>query len=448
MKIKTITKRYLYYILRSPFFWISIVNIIYGIYFYPKFDAIALFDSNSYESAGKSLLNGHLDVSRTPVYPVFLNFCRAMVGDANLTSYAITVQIIVFYIGTYFFYKLVSFFIKNKCFLICAGILYGCSTIIINYNYMELTESFTITGLVIFTFLIILYLKKQVKVALVIAAIYPFVFTMLRPSEIYLYGVIGILLLVLYAKERNFKKLRIPFFCYVISIALLFGYMALNHVQNHYFGLSDVSVVNRMFDVTISGVYEDNPDIEIVNSINSGIAANNGKIPSALETYRQITAQPGGLARIIRFNKKSIHLHSNQYIIYLWEKIEKMGFTPMLYKLSKDAPNLKEGADRNTVFLGDYFTFPINIIYWLIFLEIISFLSLLFFKKILNRESLMIILIIGGQLTLNIIAGPAEFHRLNAPLYPFVILLLLKFASDSYTVMSFNSQREISKQES
>ncbi|MDR3240031.1 MAG: hypothetical protein LBT44_08105 [Clostridiales bacterium] len=99
----------------------------------------------------------------------------------------------------------------------------------------------------------------------------------------------------------------------------------------------------------------------------------------------------------------------------------------MLYWFSNDA--YKEGVDKNILQIGDYYSFNINFIYWLLLLEIIISAAVVAQKKRIPLDSLILILIMAGQIGVNILKGPAEFHRLNAVIYPFTIVVLARYAN-------------------
>lgn len=420
----------------SPTFIMAfIVSVLYGIYYYPKLNFISLFDTGSYDIAADRILSGKLDLLRTPLYPLFLALCKGLGGVTNLALTGGIIQIVFYYISIYFFYKTLEYFIKSKWMLFFATITYGCSTIIINYNVMLLTETFSIAGLVIFIYLLTQYLQKA-STWLIVTAIYlVFALTMLRPSALFLYAVIAAfcVLYFLYNPKQR-KQITTVAISFGICVVLILGYITINRVQNNYFGISVVSDMNRFYDVVMADVYQKNTDLEMVAEIKMRIANNEGPLGVGIAVERMFSQNDLTRKRISDFNKEAINKNRAKFMKFLVTKTFVMGNNKMLYNSSTDS--FKEGVDRDTVVPGDYFAFNISLIYLFVLLEIGVTIIQLKVRRQLPFGSIAIILIALGMLSLNIIAGPAEFHRLNAPLYPLLILLIFKNADAAVMICS------------
>ena len=410
-----------------------VFDLIYGCLYYSQYNAIDLYDTASFSMAGETLATGKLDLLRTPVYPLFLHICsKSSIEDTN--RLVVTIQIIIFYISIWFFYQLLAQFTSNPVLKAAGIIFYGCMTPVIAFNFLMLTESFTVSGSVFFCYLLVLAIKKR-KISYYTICIFLALFmTMLRPSELYLFVVIAITAVpfisdLLRKKTETKKQLYlIPLAAFLICIASLFGYMSLNKRHNNYYGLSYVSEMNRFYDVVQADIWRDNSDTEIVNALQENLDAGNTLLGAALEvepSFRNVDIEPD---RIPEFNSEAISNHRSEYVYYLARKVLNMGYNHMEYNLSNDSYFFKDDANTKILWLGDLLDFNINFLYFIFLVTAIIIIAAVIKKKQILWPELTAALIIGGLLAVNILAGPAEFHRLNAPCYPFAILLLVSWA--------------------
>lgn len=417
-----------------PAFIVSFVfNLFYGIFYYRQFAASDLYDTVSYFAAIDNILQGKTDFLRTPVYPLFLDFCRKVNPD-HVKEFAVAIQFVVFYISMWFFYKLMSRFTSNPAFLATATIFYGCMSPVIGYNYLLLTESFSISGLVIFAYLLVLFVEKRKYGYYTACILGTFFMTMLRPSAVYLYIVVAVAaipsVIALIRKKRTVKlhEILVPVASFVLCIAALLGYMGKNKKEYGFFGISYVSEMNRFYDVVQADIWSDNQDSMVVNCIAENIGTGSSPLGAAIETeinFRNFKTEPD---RIPEFSRSAIKAHPDKYYYYLAKKVLRMGETNTEYFLTNDSFYFKEGADKSTLWIGDLLDFNVNFVYFVFLLSAIGIIAYGIRKKDVLWSMLLITLIIGGQLGVNVLAGPAEFHRLNAPCYPFAIMLALIWA--------------------
>lgn len=425
----------------KPFFPLSFIiafvfDLIYGIVYYSSFEAVALFDTSSYFEAAGRILEGKVDLLRTPVYPLFLHFCET-IGGENVNQVAVFFQIFVFYISIWFFYMLLKQFTENHIMLTTGTILYGCMTAYINFNFMMLTESFSVSALIVFCYFLVKFIKTDKFWCLTTCFILSFFMTMLRPGAVYLYvvDVLAIIPTVIkIIKEKNIrqKKFIAPAASLVICAAALFGYMSMNGSDNNYFGLSYVSEMNKFYDVVQADIYHDNSDEEIVAKLDELTGGEPGTLGAAIDAEVFFRDMEGDPERISDFNKEAIDNHTKAYCYYLIKKVWTMGYNHMEYNLSNDSYYLKEGVSNKILWIGDLLDFNVNFVYFVVLLSGIFIVAMAIDKKRLLYSEFLITAIIAGQLAINILAGPAEFHRLNATLYPLAILLILAWAGLAY----------------
>ena len=409
-------------------------NIIYGFFYYRMYEAISFFDTSSYFAAAEKIIEGKPDYLRTPLYPLFLHLCES-INKENAKELCVIIQIIVFYISMFFFFRLIEQFTSNKVMMVLGTICYGCMTCVINFNVFLLTESFSVSGTVIFAYYMVRFIKEWKPGKLTVCMALSFLLTMLRPSALYLYIVDLAALIILTGniirnKIPSPKKYLLPFAAYIIGICLLISYISLNWQYNHFYGLSYVSDMNKFYDVVQADIWQDNSDTAITASLREKQANGSGVLGSAIDTESQFRDLENAPSRIKDFNDEAIRNHRSQYIYYLMKKILIMGSTHMEYNHTMDSNFLKEEANRNIIWPGDLLDFNINFVYFTVLILIINIVSTFFTKKTVMTAELMIFLITAGQLEINILAGPGEFHRLNITCYPMSILLISAWAGN------------------
>lgn len=409
-----------------PFFFAFAFDLVYGFFYYRSYDAVSFYDTSSYFVAASKLLDGKVDLLRTPLYPLFLHFCEKA-GKDNVNRFCVNIQIVIFCISIYFFYKLLELFTSNKPMLMLGTVFYGCMSAIINYNTFMLTESLAVSGTVLFCYLLVLYTRNRNNILLAACIVFALLLAMLRPSFVFLLVVVAVavaILIVRLLKKEKSKLWYVPVIAFVLSMAFLFGYMQKNKKDNGYFGLSYVSDMNRFYDVVQADIWHDSLDRAIVDEIQKHLDENAGVLGAAIKTEETFREKENGPDRIIKFNNEVISTHKTDYVNYLVKKVILMGNTKMQYNLTNDSYFLKEDADRNMFWPGDLLDFNVNFSYMICLVSVFAVFAVIIKRKKLLEGELLLILVMAGQIGINILSGPAEFHRLNVICYPLALILL------------------------
>lgn len=420
-----------------PFLIAFFVDVIYGFFYYQQFSAGYFVDTSSYFNALKDIFNGRPDFFRTPVYPLFLHFCESIAPDM-VNEVVILIQILIFYISIWFFYKLLSHFSVNAVFNTVGTILYGIMTPIIRYNNLMLTESLTISGIVIFAYFLVLFFEKKDYRYYTFCTLGALLLAMLRPSSIFLFVVIVIAaippVIDILKKKCRIKKreLIIPLAALLISFSALFGYMAAMKSNYGYFGISYITENDKFTQVVVADIWRDNPDTEIVDKLNSQIS--DGKIP-LLAAYNIISdcvdaeSDPG---RLMKFSETSIKAHRREFAYYYLKKVFLMGCSSTEYHLTNESVTFRKDANPLMLWIGDLMDFNVNFVYFIFLMSIIGIIATANKRKQLSWPTVMITLLIGGQIGVIFLAGLPEFHRLNAPAYPFALLLVISWIGTAF----------------
>ena len=188
----------------------------------------------------------------------------------------------------------------------------------------------------------------------------------------------------------------------------------MNKRCNGYLGLSYVSEINRFYDVVQADIWQDNSDPDICYTIQSKLDEGERPLSAAIDTVSLYINLPEQRKQIMEFSKEAISSNRSRYYYYLAKKIFTMGYTNMEYNLTNDSYFLKDDADKKILWPGDLMDYNINFLYLTILISFVGIIASAVKKKLLWPE-LIITLMIAGQAGINILAGPAECHRLNVP---------------------------------
>lgn len=204
---------------------------------------------------------------RTPTYPYIINLCRIVGGESCYLILVVLVQIVASLVSLIFLYKLLVITTKKPRLALFITIFYGCSPTVMVYDTMIATESLSISGCMIFLYLMVRYIyTPSVKMGL-LAILLMFILTMQKPSFLVgNYLLFGFLLLRLFDRqERRILKKLIPASICVIIIILIYS-----SIVNQAYGIFSITTLlprHTLAACLRSGVYLYHPDQELVSKI-------------------------------------------------------------------------------------------------------------------------------------------------------------------------------------
>ncbi len=400
-----------------------ILSIISRIYYKNIYVYSSYVDTNTYIKAGENILNGKLDPMRTPIYPLFLQFCLKALPESISINSIMLIQSIVFILSVFLFHKICRHFIKNKYIVFLTCLFYGCIPSMASWEFCSLTESFSIVSIVIFTYLVISYIEKKSIKYLIITSFYMFLMVMLKPGFIYIYVIfMGFLFLNFIFTKIERSKMAIGFLASVISLSLVFGYIQINKAQNNVNGISIVTDINNFFNVVISGIYKNGSDDEIIQTVDEFIEHGMDPFGAAYETELKLRSYYP-VNRIGNFNKEVIGKSRKEYNSYTMLKFKDVFGTLINEKYAAVSDKYR---DR---YLTCYI-FDLNInffcVYCLLVIEILIIILLWIKYKLPPWGNLGIFMIIFTQIFAAIVGAQGEFSRLISPILPLVIIVIFK----------------------
>lgn len=212
----------------------------------------------------KDMLKLNFSSGRTPVYPLIIRLCYFIFGEASYINYVVKLQGVFSCISVIFFYKACNIIIKNTKIVFLGTLLYGLSTAIAGWDNLILTESFALSGTVIFIYLVLKYITKPCFLYGILSIILVFFLTFLRPTflvfDILLFG-FWILRMFFEKKERIL--LAMLSLCSSIVFLFIGIYSSIFYRTHGIFSISD-PVPRQLLIVCINRDYyksSDNKDL-------------------------------------------------------------------------------------------------------------------------------------------------------------------------------------------
>ena len=182
-----------------------------------------LFESGKFSYDGETIFAGRLPGYWFP-YLIIHSFFNKEVSIVFL----ITLQILLSILASILFSKLVYFFSKLKTFFYLSIIIYSSNLLLIPFEYMTMTESFSASSFIIgFYFFYRFYLKNSIKI-LLISGIFLGWMVFLRPF------LIGFFLIPIFQILTTKKYFNLIFFLLPILIAE-FSWISRNYITKNEF---------------------------------------------------------------------------------------------------------------------------------------------------------------------------------------------------------------------
>jgi hypothetical protein len=409
-------------IITHDLFWILIISGIARIFFYSNYFDSVNADSPSYLNYLPNVFWGEVDAFRTPLYPYFIKLVRFFVNPQFIIHKVVIIQSLISFSTIIFFYNIVKTTFQKRPVIIAATLLYAMSPSIINYDKCILTESLSLSFIVIFLSMIINYLKKPTILKASAYTVSTFFAVMLRPSFIIMVPIMllfWVLRLFFFKAERkiNISGIAASLAC----ILLIAGYTHLNYKENDCNGISGIKNLNQLDLIIKYDMYEKGNDKEITETIRKNISNTYGQEVYWKMQCLLLANYPQ--SRIATFVNSCI---LNQPKIYIQKTFMRV------YKISNEQI-ATQYATRKDGFAG-LFNFILNInfitftaIYLLILLDFIYIVYQWARTKKIHWFKILLWAVMTGQLAVAIIGAQTQYQRLFVIAMPCIILISFSY---------------------
>ena len=206
-----------------------------------RFETIC--DTGTYLAAGDVIFSGHLDRLRTPIYPIICHIATSLLQYKGFYLIAL-LQLAVFYISIIYAHKAACLALKRRSLRFVAAALYAWSASAITFCICPLTESLTISSVVVFIYLFFAIISARAKRRHYVAV--SFLLTLmilLRPFNICFSPVLILAILIGWKKNQAYHKTAI--FSFVAGTLAIIAYCATYKAEYGKFNLSSISTINH-----------------------------------------------------------------------------------------------------------------------------------------------------------------------------------------------------------
>ena len=200
-------------------------------------------DTSTYFAAGELFANGGIDYLRTPIYPLICHIMQHYFGEYVLESLT-ALHLIVFYISIIFLYRTISLFTDKWACKFIPTALYAWSIPIYEMCLYIMTESLSISGMVILIYCISrIIVGKAGRGTIWSAALILLFLVFLRPFNVCF---IPILALIMYFSHRkgSLKHLKSAIISLSATSVVFFSYCLWFFNTYGIFGFSYGSTLN------------------------------------------------------------------------------------------------------------------------------------------------------------------------------------------------------------
>ncbi len=206
------------------------------------------YDSPSYINAWENYSHFDIDVARTPGYPVFIGLCKVIFGEALAMNAIVVVQIIVYLISVWYFYKSSLLLSTPKTIALCVTFIYAFLPESFDSNTCIMTESLGMSGIVFLTYFTLKTVICQSAKYQALMCITLFLLLFYRPAFLFLIPIYLVGWAIFFFTRKNRRKLYGAGLAAVTLITLsVVGYACAFKAKYEVFNISYISIINNYY---------------------------------------------------------------------------------------------------------------------------------------------------------------------------------------------------------
>ncbi len=410
---------------RSPLFWVLIAALFFRGFVDPQgwLDPKRHGEPNAESPDVPSYLespklaavvcSGDVNTVRTPVYPLFIDLHRRLVGEDRLYEWLVFSQRMISLISVFFFYRIAERFLRRKSLVALAALAYLGLVSVLAINNWILTESLSVSAVVIWFYCVAVYLQKPSCVKAILVGLGVFLLIMLRPAFL------GLLLLLflfwgfrLLVRRGHFKTDMVGLITAITVLALILAYSQQVYRKTGIFNVTVLGASNRYICVLQSGLFQKD-DSPVGRRMKAALE-------EYLETFPDKADNPALLSGPRSWT------YPEDPINFISQSVRDDGLLPTVKDRADYANSLIKAhkTDYAGFVFGKFLRLKLFYpIYALILLEAVWILIL--WRKTGTLPQLLCVfwLMIAGLLFTAIAGAQDEYLRLSLPVLPFLILI-------------------------
>ena len=382
------------------------------------------YDTESYISAWENISTFHVDIWRTPVYPLFIGLTKKLFGSHFLIAGSI-IQHLVFLTSIWYFYKIVIAVVKKKNIALFTTAFYSLYPCYATWNCYIITEPFAIYSMVFTLYCAIKAYQLNSTFHILSCGFWILFQVFLRPAQLYILPVFMVGWIILYTKEGKITKIiRIG----VISILLITSMMLLYMLEfKKAYGIftpCGVGVVNKYYMARRDGsLNTDNISDTIFKEF---IKKNDIKFQKGEGTNIDLFKESQNA--VYTFGLKTVSDVTSSSSTSFISDIKSI-----FYRFHNAANDkLFNSFLKRISYITDIIGFRINIVYYLLIIYLISIGYYWKKKHYLPWFSSLLLMLGSCHIIIIIIACQNIWSRLILPATPIYLIMLTQLFQSIY----------------
>ncbi|MEG2295216.1 MAG: hypothetical protein RSB96_00530, partial [Oscillospiraceae bacterium] len=248
-------------------------------------------DIHSYMAVNSlNYLKGQLDEVRVPLYPFLMDVAKQIFTETFRFNAIILFQICISFIAIIYFYKALTYVLKNKYIVYAITFLYGVSPAIIGWDKAILTESLALSGSVFFIYLMLNYLHRPNIKIIVQSSILILVLIFLRPTFLILLPIFIVFLIAKFILDSSKEEKAIIKKAIIVPIVvsgMVLGYAFLFYNQFGNLSLSNTLFFQNIFMIVQKDYYKNSNDEGLIKIIDEKILEEKGQFQNAIAAIHE-----------------------------------------------------------------------------------------------------------------------------------------------------------------
>lgn len=343
-----------------PVVWCMLLTVVCSFMYHPIYNRKTFpsyysvnADTDGYTQCKMDLWKGQFDISRTPVYPAFLQFIYWVTGSESILDeveltpqgvpvsdhivqgettcfYVVCLQLFLYWLALIPFYYACGTFLRNP--LVHFTVVQMVAIAFIPYQWWILTEPLAISGSLLFFSLIMFYLDRPKYRTAITLSLLTFFLVLLRPIFVYLVALLfGFWVLRLCISSSDRKQAAAGFLALLLTLAGLYGYAGLNEKNHGLRTISSVSLTNRFNMIFQTDFYLKSTDTEVLAYIE--------KSPLNVKESRYLLffdmVDHFGWMRVKQFVHGTIRANLKEFVVFnvkrMWWESDIYAYRPLYF---------------------------------------------------------------------------------------------------------------------
>jgi len=418
-------------------FIIFVLSLFVKLSYFNSLQKVLMFpDSYEYLSAAEKIKSLNVEISRVPGYPVFLLATRVVFRFMKTETGIFIAQAIMSSVGAVLLLKAGFLLFKSRIASVSVCLIYIFHSAVFSWDFLILTESMSMFLIILLVLLFALYSYTRHRMYLLFLYMTCIVLMFTKPFYIFLPVLLsGVLIFQsMVAKDtKDIKRvLALSIIGPAVAYSIVAAYSYVNYRQNGYFGISNVSAINRLGKVLQYDMYSLGENEKIVSLIENEMKTNGGAKPVPAEFIKKHGLDDNNYSELREFLNSIIKKHPLLFV----KKTVELTFTEIYKeKFFIDYNKYNSNSEWHQFLYDKIADVPWLNSFGFVFILLLAEISNIVFSiaksccfRVKKHEWpwIFVMLLCLYQLVLSIAGSHGEYHRLMAPVYALIFLIFMR----------------------